>query len=121
MVQILCNHNGYSGFIVQRLFLASKNLKSIIIKDKIQPESRKNDKKKHKIELNYHFPEGTSLNVDLKEKNSVLINKEIMLNISCNSIFKIKLEKAEIAPKYGETHQISVLKIQIFENFSKIA
>lgn len=118
LIQILCNHNGYSGFLVQRLILVSKNFKSIVIKDKIQPERRKNDNKKHKIELNYHFPEGTTLNIDFKGKNSVLINKEIMLNISSNSIFKYKLESAEIAPKYGETHQISVLKIQVFENFS---
>jgi hypothetical protein len=118
LIQISCKHNGYSGFLVQRLILASKNLKSIIVKDKIQLESRKNNDKKHKIELNYHFPKGTSLNVDLKEKNSILINEELMLKISSNSIFKYKLESAEIAPKYGETHQISVLKIQVFEKFS---
>ncbi len=118
LIQILCNHDGYSGFLVQRLILASKDLRSIIVKDKVQPESRKKDNKKHKIELNYHFPEGTSLDVDFKGKNSVLINKEIMLSISSNSIFEYKLESAEIAPKYGETHQISVLKIQVIESFS---
>jgi hypothetical protein len=118
LIQILCNHNGYSGFLVQRLILASKDLRSIIIKDKVQPESRKKDNKKHQIELNYHFPEGTSLDVDFEGKNSVLINKEIMLSISSNSIFNYKVESAEIAPKYGETHQISVLKIQVFESFS---
>ena len=118
LIQVLCNHDGYSGFLVQRLILASKNLKSIIVKDKIQPESGKNNDKKHKIELNYHFSKGTLLNLDLKEKNRILINNEIMLNISSDSNFKYELDSAEIAPKYGETHQISVLKIQACENFS---
>jgi len=119
LVQFSCNHDGYNGFLVQRHVLVSRNLKTIIIKDMIQPDRSKNyENKTHEIALIYHFAEDTLLDIDLKEQNNVLINKEIMLNISSDSSFKFVLDSAEIAPKYGESQQIPVLKIQLIENFA---
>lgn len=120
LINFTCIHDGYKGFLVQRSVISSKNFEFIIIRDFIKPTSKNQHIKTHEIELNYHFSEGLPIKIHNAGQDCFLVNNELLLTISSNSKFKIKVENDVYCPNYGEKHENSVLNIHLTTNFSDI-
>jgi len=105
-----CIHDGYRGFLVERIITLNKNIDEIRIQDKIRRIQKNFKKKSHHIDLYFHFAK----DLELKQiQSGVEINGELVLTIDSPYPFEMKLEKSIFSPNYGQRYENYRLNVHI--------
>lgn len=112
--EFIVKHNCFKHFLVSRRILASKSLKNIKILDKIVPT--KITKKKIKLNLFFHFPANSLLEIN---RNEMVINKTIKITLSVNQNinFDIIKENYYYSPNYGIKIIVPMINIEFIHFF----
>ena len=107
-------HNSFSNFITSRKIVISKNLETIEILDRINPQNQ--FKKKIKIRLYFHFHKDTI--IDLIDRE-LIINNELKFSFKENQHldFKINKESSYFSPSYGVKILIPLIIVEFFYEF----
>ncbi|MFX1355715.1 MAG: alginate lyase family protein [Promethearchaeota archaeon] len=112
--ELCCIHNGYKGFLVKRVINTNKSVDEIIITDKIFYKNEAKDEEPHDVDLFFHF----NNDIDLKmNQNTVQIDNNLLLTISSDNDFSMKINKTYFSPIYSQKCEIKVLNIHLNHNF----
>ena len=109
-----CYHDGYKGFIVSRKIITRKELNHIIIKDSIIPTQKVVKENCFNINLYLHFNGNVNIK---KEKNKILINNDLVLNVISENRFTTSIKDSFYSPKYGFKMKNKVLTIHLGVSF----
>jgi hypothetical protein len=110
-------HNSFSNFITSRKIEVSKNLETVEILDRINPQNQ--FKKKITIRLYFHFHKDTIFDLNDRE---IIINKELKISFKENQHldFKINKEYIYFSPSYGVKILIPLIIVEFFYEFKTI-
>lgn len=116
LIKLICFHNGYRGFKVKREILTKKDLNKITVKDLIIQSEKLLNQNKYEIDIFFHFNKDT----DIKINNSkIIINNNLVFNVSSKESFYIYLKKFLYSPQYGIKFENNVLNIHLEHKFKK--
>ncbi|MFX0036802.1 MAG: alginate lyase family protein [Candidatus Hermodarchaeota archaeon] len=108
-LEIICSHNSFKGFLVERKLIFNNIISNLFIEDKVIPLNHGKNKN-FNISIYFHFDNKTTIR---KKNSNIIIDDELGIEISSKNKFNITIEKFHYSPSYGVLEDSCMLNIQL--------